>query len=82
MTNTLPDGVVVTEVHREGIGPRLPRGALRSRNLTLPLEHVGAAIGVADGPSDEPKGMISSPLLAFFLKPVDHQLVNLLFLHD
>jgi len=47
----------------------------------MPLEHVGATIRIFDGLGNKAKGMITTPLFSFFFESIDHQLVNLFFLH-
>ena len=59
------------EVHVQMVGTSLPVGALRAWDLTLPLEHVGGTVRLGGWFCDEPKGVISPPLLPLLLEPSD-----------
>lgn len=80
----IPDGIVVAEVHCEGIGPILPGRVFWPRYLAIPFEHVERAVCIFGGFGHKTKRMVTPPFLAFFLEAIDDKFVDfftLLLLH-
>jgi len=71
----------VAEIHGKSVGAALPRTVLGARDLAMPPKHIGGGIGVLGRFGDKAKGMVTPPVLALLLQPVDHKLVYLLLLH-
>ena len=69
------------EIHAEDIAASFPRAIFGARNFAMPLEHIGGSVLIFDGFGDKSEGMINSPFLSFLFKSVNHEFVDLFFLH-
>ena len=77
-----PHREIMRKVYDKVVCSFLPRGSFRSRNFTLPFEHIGSAIiFILNGFGYKAKRVIPPPVFSLLLEATDDQLIHLSFFH-